>query len=290
MTPTAPWRIAIVSTVPPVLERLVPVLREHGHEPVGIVTARAEEGRRPELILADTTAPAGLDLLFAKDKWSMEPLLRALEPDLMVCWGFPWKLPQAALDVARLGSINQHPALLPRHRGPVPLAWALRAGDGRFGVTWHRMDAELDTGGILAQTSVPIEDDDVEIMDFGPKIAAAAFELLPKVFERVAAGDPGDVQSEEGATWAGHFEDDDYARVDWSQPARRVHDQVRAWHLTFGMSDVVAPVAELDGERVRIVRTSLRDPGGEARRIECGDGPLWIVETEPIAEPVPESS
>jgi len=280
---TESWRVAIVSMVAPVIERLVPVLRDLGHEPRGVVTPRVER-RRPDDALTDANIPAGLDLLFGKDRWSIEPLLRALEPDLMVCWGFPWKLPPAALEVARLGSINLHPALLPRHRGPIPLAWALREGDGRFGITWHRMDAELDTGRLLAQTSIPIEDDDVEITDFGLKLGAAAFRLLPGVLERVAAGDPGDLQPEEGASWAGYFEDDEYARVDWSQPARRIHDQVRAWNLTFGMGRIVAPVAELDGERVRIVRTSLRDPGGGARLIECGDGLLWLVETEAIAE------
>ena len=281
-----PWRIAIVSMLPPIVERLVSVLRDLGHEPVGVVTARALRERPPDLILGDATVPDGLDLLFARDKWSVEPLLRALRPDLMMCWAFPWKLPQAALDVAPLGSINLHPALLPRHRGPIPLSWALREGDGRFGVTWHRMDAELDTGGILAQTSIPIDDDDFLITDIGPKIGAAAVGLLPGVLERVAAGDPGDPQPEEGASWAGHFEDDDYVRVDWSQPARRIHDQVRAWNLMLGMSKLVAPVAELDGERVRLVRTSLRDPGDGSRRVECGDGPIWLVETEPLsAEP-----
>ena len=55
---------------------------------------------------------------------------------------------------------------------------------------------------------------------------------------------------------------------------------MRAWSLTFGMSELVAPVAELDGERIRLVRTSLRDAGDGARRVDCGDGPLWIVESE----------
>ena len=282
----ASWRIAVVSTVPPVIERLIPVLRDLGHEPVGVVTARAERDRPPDMVLGDTSVPVGLDILFARDKWRVEPLLRALEPDLMLCWGFPWKLPQAALDVAPLGSVNLHPALLPRHRGPIPLAWALRDGDGRFGVTWHRMDAELDTGGILAQTSIPIDDDDFEITDFGPKLGAAAFGLLPGVLERIAAGDQGDAQPEEGVSWAGHFEDDEYARVDWEQPRQRVHDQVRAWNLTFGMSAAVGPVGDLQGERVRIVRTSLRDPGDGTTRVECADGPIWVV----AHEPAPDSS
>jgi methionyl-tRNA formyltransferase len=276
-----PWRIAIVSMVQPVVERLVPVLRELGHEPVGVVTARTSGDRPPDLTLGDSSVPDGMDLLFAKDRGRVEPLLRALEPDLMLCWGFPWKLPQAALDVAPLGSVNLHPALLPRHRGPIPLAWALRDGDGRFGVTWHRMDAELDTGRILAQSSIPIDDDDFEITDFGPKLGAAAFALLPGVLERIAAGDPGDPQAEEGASWAGHFEEDDFVHVDWARPRRRIHDQVRAWNLTFG-SEIVAPLATLEGEQVRLVRTSLKDPGDGAARIECGDGPIWILAHEPV--------
>jgi methionyl-tRNA formyltransferase len=101
------------------------------------------------------------------------------------------------------------------------------------------------------------------------------------VFARIAAGDPGDAQSTEGVTWAGHF-GEDYATVDWAQPARRIHDQVRAWAFTFGLSPVVGPIAEVDGQRVRLVRTSLTDPGGEAKRVETGDGPLWVVEMEPL--------
>jgi methionyl-tRNA formyltransferase len=172
--------------------------------------------------------------------------------------------------------------MLPRHRGPVPLAWALREGDGQYGVTWHRMDAELDTGAILAQATVPMEDDDFDITVVGPRIAAVALRLLPRVLDRVSAGDPGDPQPEAGASWAAHF-GEDYASVDWSQPARTIHDQVRAWAFTFGLSPVIGPVAELDGAQVRLTRTSLVDPGGGARRVEAGDGPIWVVDSEPIA-------
>jgi methionyl-tRNA formyltransferase len=278
-----PWRVFMICSIRPIAELLALGLRDLGHEPVALLTPRRpdEDPTREFLQLTGTKAPPGVDVLFVQDKWSIEPLVRAYEPDLTVCWGFPWKIPQAALDVPRLGSINHHPALLPRHRGPIPFAWTLRCGDTQWGFTWHRMDAELDTGNILAQGSLPIEDDDVDIAEFGPRLLQHALELLEPALERVAAGDPGDPQPAEGATWAGHFEDDDYARVDWSQPARQVHDQVRAWHLTFGMSALRAPVAELDGEQVALLQTRLTDPGGGARRVECGDGPIWVVASEP---------
>ena len=278
------WRIVAICSIRPLADTLVGALRDLGHDPVALLAPRRSGDRPmpPHLELTDTSAPPGLDLLFARDKHAIEPLLRAYDPDLMLCWGFPWKIPQAALDAPRLGSVNMHPALLPRHRGPIPLAWALRDGDPAWGATWHRMDSELDTGNLLAQGSVPIEDDDVDIEQFSKKLQAGAIALLPRALERVATGDPGDPQPSEGASWAGHFEDDEYVRVDWSHSARSIHNQVRAWHLTFGFSGLRAPVAELDGEQVVLLQTRLTDPGVAARRVECGDGPIWVVASEPV--------
>ena len=99
------------------------------------------------------------------------------------------------------------------------------------------------------------------------------------MLERVAAGDPGDVQPEEGASWAGHF-GEDYAEIDWSRSAREIHNQVRAWALTFGLARGAGPVATLAGERVRVLRTSLNERPA-AMRVETGDGPLWVLAHEP---------
>lgn len=278
------WRIALITTVPPVAAFMVPALEELGPEPVAIISARRSEPIPdrgfPEF--SDATAPRGLDLLMARDRWSMEPLLRSVQPDLAICWGFPWRIPLPALEVPRLGSINLHPALLPRHRGPVPLSWAIRDGDPHYGLTWHRMDADLDTGGILAQATAPMQDDDFEIMVVGPRLAGVALSLLPGVLDRVAAGDPGDPQATDGASWAGWFEED-YATIDWSRPAAEVHRQVRAWAL--GPSHhVVGAVTELDGRRIKVTRTSLAEPpaGVAARRVDTGDGPIWILASEPL--------
>jgi methionyl-tRNA formyltransferase len=84
-------------------------------------------------------------------------------------------------------------------------------------------------------------------------------------------------------SWAGLF-GEDYAIVDWAQPARAIHNQVRAWMLTFGLCPVEGPIAELDGERVKLLRTSLTDPGDGSRSVECGDGRIWLVESEQLTQ------
>lgn len=279
-------RIGLISNVPPVVFPLVATLREMGHEPVAWLTQRkpgAAELPAPSWgDISDRNAPEGVNLIFARSKEDVAPLLRGLDLDVVLCWGFGWKLPQEALDVPRLGSVNNHPAFLPRHRGPYPVAWAFREGDTELGSTWHRMDAEFDTGPILAQSSVPLEDTDCWIEEFGPKILQNTFGMLPRVFERLEAGDPGDPQSTTGVSWAGPFEED-YAAVDWSQNAREIHNQVRAWRHLFGAGEIEGPIAELAGERLKLLRTSLTDPGDGGRRVECGDGPIWVVESEPAA-------
>ena len=82
------------------------------------------------------------------------------EPDLIISGGFPWRIPADVLALPRLGAINFHDALLPRHRGPNATGWAFRMGDAETGLTIHRLTPEFDTGPVLAQARVPITDDD----------------------------------------------------------------------------------------------------------------------------------
>jgi methionyl-tRNA formyltransferase len=278
--------VVVIANVLPIVEPLIETVRGMGHDVVAWVMQR-----RPKLVdmspppwgeTGDKTAPQGTNLIWVRDKADLAPLLRGLDPDVVLCWGFSWRIPQEALDVPRYGAVNQHPALLPRHRGPIPLSWALREGDSVFGVTWHRMDADFDTGAILAQSSIPILDEETTMFETGPRIVPAGLALLPQVFERLAAGDPGDPQGTEDASWGGMFEED-YATIDWSaQTAREIHNQVRAWTYTFGMGPVQGPFAELDGKRVKVTRTLLTDPGDGSPAVETADGKIWILESEPF--------
>ena len=131
-----------------------------------------------------------------------------------------------ALSATRLGIVNGHPSLLPRWRGPNPFGWTLRAGDPEVGFTFHFMDEGFDTGPILAQGSAPLSEEDsiATLIDRLPPSRRAAAEGTGGV----EAGDRGDPQTDEGATYAPRYEDE-YAEIDWTQPAREVHNQIRSW-------------------------------------------------------------
>ena len=259
------WRVAVLTAVPPVALGYTAILRGLGHEPVAVIVPRGSAG--PQHLELD---PPEVDLVFASSKRSLARLFRAYEADLVVCTGFPWLVPEDALAVPRLGVVNGHPSLLPRYRGPFPIAWAVRNGEPQIGMSYHLMDAQFDTGNLLAQRALPLDDED-DWESLMAKVSEAAAELLPLALERLARGDRGDAQ--EGGDYFGHFEDE-YAEVDPRASAAEVHRQVRAWSF-------VPPHARKgpmhDGRR--LLRTSLTEVEG-AEELQCADGVLWIVDAE----------
>jgi len=77
--------------------------------------------------------------------------VRALNVDLICVAHFPWRLAPVLIDSARLGGINIHPSLLPRHRGLLPLFWIYHSGDRQSGVTAHQLTDRFDEGSIIGQ-------------------------------------------------------------------------------------------------------------------------------------------
>jgi methionyl-tRNA formyltransferase len=278
-----PGRVVIYSMVLPVVVGLDAIARVEGYEPVAVIVPRlrdaADAGSRERFQELVAGAPAGLDVCVADSKASLEPLTRMYEPRLALCIGYRWKLPPEVLAIPELGTVNGHFSLLPRHRGPYPFAWAVRERDGELGMTYHLMDDDFDTGPVLSQGSRPMPEE-VNFPALQPLLAELSKELLPQALARLEAGDRGDPQFQEGATYAGAF-GDDYRHVDWAQPAAEIHRQVCAWSFHFEAGSP-GPLAEIDGKTVRLVTTSLTDPRDGTLRMDTGDGPLWIIEAEPI--------
>ena len=280
MIPDAPWRVVLVSQIPLVAKGYAELVRVLGHEPVALMAARfppqhdspRARGFAGGLVM---DSPRDLDLVYPAGRERIAPVLRSYEPDLLLCTAFPMRIPADALAVPTIGCVNGHPSLLPRYRGPSPMGWAVRNGETEIGLTFHLMDEDFDTGGILAQKPVPVDDDE-SVETLWPKLGAVAAELLPGVFERLARGDRGDPQ--EGGDYQSLF-DDDFAFVDASRTAQEVHRQVRAWRIAIIGRNERGPILERGGERIRLLRSSLTEVEG-AERLDCADGPLWLIETE----------
>ena len=267
-------RVVLVTRIPQAFLGFHGVVTELGHEVAGLLTS-ADGPFVGDLLLA---VPAGVDVVMPARRASLTPLLEPLRPDLVVCMGFPWKIPAEALAVPSLGWLNGHPSQLPRHRGPIPVAWAIRNGDEELGMTFHFMDAELDTGPIVAQRTMPIGEF-AEPDEFFGRMGAVVGATLREALEKIAAGERGDPQPE-GGEYETFFTEDD-VRLDLSRPAAEVHRLVWAWHFAFPVDGVRGPLLELEGGDLRVLQTSL-EPVEGATRVECGDGPLWIVRTEPL--------
>ncbi|MBK5526576.1 methionyl-tRNA formyltransferase [Pseudomonas sp. TH06] len=181
--------------------------------------------------------------------------LAALKPDLMVVVAYGLILPQAVLDIPRLGCINSHASLLPRWRGAAPIQRAVEHGDAESGVTVMRMEAGLDTGPMLLKVVTPIIAEDTggtlhdRLAEMGPPAVVQAIAGL-------AAGTlEGEVQNDELATYA-HKLNKDEARINWNRPAVELERLVRAfnpWPITH---------STLNGEALKVLAATLADGNG----------------------------
>ena len=206
--------------------------------------------------------------------------LAALQPDLMVVVAYGLILPQAVLDIPRLGCINSHASLLPRWRGAAPIQRAVEAGDTESGVTVMRMEAGLDTGPMLLKVATPISAEDT-----GDSLHDRLAQMGPPAVVQAIAGLAdgslqGEVQNDALATYA-HKLNKDEARLDWCRPAVELERLIRAFNPW--------PVCHstLDGESVKVLAANVAAGKGEPGEIlsaskdglvvACGDQALSLT-------------
>src|SRR5947199_2193214 len=154
--------------------------------------------------------------------------LAAYEADLYIVAAFGQILPQAVLDQPRYGTLNIHASLLPKYRGPDPIAEAILQGEHETGVTIMLLDAGIDTGPILLKRSIPIAEDETtgsltaKLAQLG---AQALLDALPLWVEGRIAPEPQDAQQ---ATHTRMLQKED-GEIRWDRPAAVIARQVRAY-------------------------------------------------------------
>ncbi len=206
--------------------------------------------------------------------------LASLKPDLMIVAAYGLILPQAVLDIPRLGCLNIHASLLPRWRGAAPIHRALLAGDRETGVDIMRMEAGLDTGPVLLEKRTPIAADDTT-GTLHDRLAALGAEAIVEVVERLTAGEKFAElpQATVGATYASKVTPEE-AKLDWWAAASVLERQVRAFN------PVPGAWTTWRGEKLKIWRSQLKainvlDPsaiGASAPgQIHVRDGELLVV-------------
>lgn len=279
-------RIAVVSSGPDEFTTIHAACVRTGHQPVAYFYGRSPSPRTANLPDAERTTaailgalPPGMDLLLPGGLEGLALTLAGYRPDLLIVFGFGWKLPKCVLEVPRLGAINIHVSMLPRYRGPAPLLWAIRNGDPFGGVTIHWMDEGFDTGNIIAQQDgIPL-DDDITWQTYCVHAMPVIHALLTKSLGLVIDGYRGTPQDESASSYAG-FMGEEFNVIDWSKSAREIHNQVRTHRY---MRSLDHPLAKVGDDWSTIRRTSLTPADG--LQVLCGDGPLWIVDSEAARAP-----
>ena len=210
--------------------------------------------------------------------------LRALDPDVFAVVAFRI-LPPEVFEIPRLGAFNLHGSLLPSYRGAAPITRALMDGVEETGVTTFFLQRTVDTGAIILNRRIAVGPDDTA-GDVHDRLAEVGAQAVVETVRQIAAGTAeARPQDDSLASPAPKIFRDD-ARIDWSRPARQVHNLVRA------MSPWPGAWTEWDGETLKVLRTrptspmaSASGPGAVtvvdgAMVVGCGDGAVEVLEVQ----------
>lgn len=214
----------------PILERLV----ASSHEIVLVVSRPDKPVGRHQVLTAPPVVEAarslGLEVVQPKSLKGDDAAqaLAASAADVAVVVAYGKLIPAELLAIPRHGFVNLHPSLLPRHRGPSPIQWALVCGDRATGVTTMQLDEGMDTGPILLQERVPIDDAETAEM-LAPRLAAIGADLVVRTLDGLEQGTiTPRPQPEDGVNTTPMLRRN-FAKVDWSMPARQLVNRLRGF-------------------------------------------------------------
>ena len=271
----------------------VPVLAEiigQGHEVVAAYTrAPKPAGRGMELKLSPVHAMAqrfGIPVHTPKSLRTPEAadLFASHDADVAVVVAYGLILPEAILEAPRECCLNLHASLLPRWRGAAPIQRAIMAGDAETGVMVMKMDIGLDTGPVAMAERVSISPD-MTAGELHDKLSPLGADLMGRALAALSRGGlTFQPQAEAGVTYAHKIEKAE-ARIDWTLPAKAVHDHIR------GLSPFPGAFFEGDfgrgPERIKVLRAQVCEgegaPGallGDELTVACGAGALRLVEIQ----------
>jgi methionyl-tRNA formyltransferase len=242
--------------------------------------------------MAGIAADAGVPVLTPHNINSPEGLaaLQAFDADLAVVAAYGQILKPDVISMPKLGMINVHASLLPRHRGAAPVAHAILAGDATTGVTIIRITPGLDAGAMLAKVATDIGPDETA-GELEARLAHSGADLAVEVVKKLSLGDlPGEAQDPARVTKAPKLTKE-MAVLDWSRGAeylrRRVYG-LQPWPTAYTYYDRPnKPALRLALCAARAEDTAESAPPGTVLprfRVVCGSGVLRVLAVQPAGK------
>lgn len=213
-------------------------------------------------------------------------LVQRLAPELIVVAAYGRILPEDILNAPPYGAINVHSSILPKYRGAAPINWAILNGEPVTGVTIMYMAAELDAGDIIRIAETPVDPDE-DAQTLTARLALLGAEALTQAVAGLENGTAVRTPQDHTKQTYAPMLDKTMSPLDFTKPARRLHDQVR------GLIPWPCATTDLNGATVKVYRTtvgedtaaapgSIVEAGKKGIAIACGDGRLLrILELQP---------
>ena len=227
-----------------------------------------------------TLTPPPIKVLAQKNKFlilqpekikTIELEIKNLKPDLIIICAYGKIIPQSILDIPKYGCLNVHPSLLPKHRGPSPIQWAILEGERETGVSIMLVDEKMDHGPILAQQK--IESDALTHQELAPKLAELGAELLiktiPQWINKEIKIEP---QDESLATYSKIIKKED-GKINWQKSAEALERQIRAfnpWPGTFTF---------WQNKKLKIIQADL----GNQKTMDLTAGKIFLDENKKVS-------
>lgn len=268
-------------------------IHESYHEVVGVVTVADKPAGRGQHVRYSEVKQYALEnnlRIFQPEKLKSEDFLselRALQADLFVVVAFRM-LPEVVWGMPPMGTINLHGSLLPAYRGAAPINRAIMNGEGMTGVTTFFLQQEIDTGRVIKQISIPIEENETA-GHLHDKMMLVGAHTLVQTIDLIASGNAQGMEQEQMIAEGKElkhapkiFKED--MKIDWTKSVDEVHNHVR------GLSPYPAAWTTLQDKVLKVFfgkkeKTSILVTPGEFNtdlktylKFACADG--WYHATD----------
>ena len=254
-----------------VLDALV----ERGEDVIAVYCAPDQEGQRADP-LKEAAAAHHLPIYQPRSyrRQEVQDAFAALNADLCVMAYVTKFVPEEVLNAPTHGTIQYHPSLLPKHRGPSSINWPIIQGETKTGLTIFWPDNGLDTGPILLQKEIDIADTDTLGSLYFNHLFPLGVESMLEAVDMVRAGNaPKIVQDDAQATYESWCRKED-VQLDWSKPVQEV------WNLIRGADPQPGAWSTLEGQEVYLydAKKHVGAPGGRPGEIVAvGDASFTVA-------------